>query len=436
MNTRPAIIIVLLCISLSGAVLGDEKISTVKVTLPPGVQPPGTHPVATVNGNVLQIDFVPDTAAVTNSPAATASDEPAPSAAKTEASVSSPPDPLADVAKPVNFDRAIDVVPAFAALDLSPETVSHPTTPRDFAAALLNGVDHTGTVQHGIAIETAPFRLLPMRTDIDAYRESALARFLYNFSLSAATSKASDKDKAVQVALGFSAILYQSASHDPARDPKLRAQFAEITNKFPMTGGGFNSDLPEENPDAKQALQLAAEDFQKRSWCGSIWSAAIAPTWNSESGKASDLGGSGFTAWSAFAYGVYDPLGTKSTDPINAQFIAQLRYRNDEHVVDQNNNNHTANQDSFIAAGRLRLGTTTFNGFAEGGYVHVWHGLLGDRGGWLGAVGLEKRLASNIWLVLSAGEQFGETSAKTNDLFVISSLRLGTADNQQFAPPK
>jgi hypothetical protein len=80
------------------------------------------------------------------------------------------------------------------------------------------------------------------------------------------------------------------------------------------------------------------------------------------------------------------------------------------------------------------MGTDTFNGFAEGGYVRVWHGLDGNGDGWRGALGLEKKIAPNVWLVLSAGEQFGQAGAKTNNLFAVSSLRFGTSDSAQFAP--
>jgi hypothetical protein len=355
---------------------------------------------------------------------------PAPSASPTAT-----PDALDPIVNAVNFDRAISVVPAFAALDLAPETVTHPTTPRDLAAALLNGVDKTGAVQHGIALETAPFRMLPIRTDIDAYRDSGLTRFLYNFSFSAATSKASDKSDALQMALGFSAILYESANHDPARDPKLKTRFAEISAAHPPPDVGPDDPLPPEDEGMKKDFQKLAEEFQKRSWAGTIWSAAIAPTWQSDSGKTSDLSSSGFTAWSAFSYGVIDPLKTNAKDPINLQFIAEVRYRQGEHLIDPDDNTRTADQDSFIAAGRLRFGTATFNGFAEGAYIRVWHGLGGDGNGWRGAVGVEKQIATNVWLVVSAGQQFGETGAETNELFAVSSLRFGTADKAQFAPP-
>jgi hypothetical protein len=340
------------------------------------------------------------------------------------------------VVKTLEFDRAIGAVPAFAALGLSPETVTHPSTPRDLAAALLNGVDPNGVVQHGIAIETAPFRMLPMRTDIDAYRASALTRLLYNFSLSGATSKASDKGDALQMAIGFSAILYQSENHDPLLDRTLKTRFKEINDQYPMQGvGTFDAPLPDEDEGAATAFKKLAADFRKRSWAGIVWSAAIAPTWQSESGKTSDLSSSGFTAWSAFSYGVIDPFKTNSKDPINLQFIGQARYRQGEHLIDPDDTTRTADQDSFIVAGRLRFGTATFNGFAEGAYVRVWHGLDGDGQGWRGAVGVEKQIAANVWLVVSAGQQFGETGAKTQELFAVSSLRFGTADKAQFSPP-
>jgi hypothetical protein len=77
--------------------------------------------------------------------------------------------------------------------------------------------------------------------------------------------------------------------------------------------------------------------------------------------------------------------------------------------VDPADSTHTAAQNTFIAAEKLRLGTTDFNGFAEGAYVQVWKGLNEDGSGWRGALGIEKKMSDNIWLVLSAGEQFGAT---------------------------
>ena len=115
------------------------------------------------------------------------------------------------------------------------------------------------------------------------------------------------------------------------------------------------------------------------------------------------------------------------------QFIAELRYRNGEVVTDPDDKMRTAIQNSFLAAGRVRLGSDNFNGFAEGAYVRVWDGLNGNDDGWRGALGLEKKIAQNVWLVVSAGQQFGGGSVEGDELFVLSSLRFGTADKAQFA---
>jgi hypothetical protein len=340
-----------------------------------------------------------------------------------------------DLLDTINLDRPISAVPAFTALDLSPETVSQPSTPRELGAALLNGVDHHGVLQTGVAIETAPFRVFHMMpTDIRSYQAEGGAgywnRFLYNFSFSVATSKASEKSDAVQLALGFSALLYRDKESDPRTSEGQKKIFDYVNEHFPVlpSGGG----IPKESAEAKKILQDAADEFRKEQWKGTTWAAAIAPTWTSESGKAADLAGTGFSAWTTIAYGWNDTL---LGDAIRDQILGQVRYRKDEFVVDPNDKTHSAKQDSFIAAARLRLGSVDFNVFGEAGYFYQWHGLNGNGGGCRAAGGIEKHLTSNMWLVLSVGEQFGSSTTKTDELYAIGSIRIGTADTAQFSPP-
>jgi len=355
-------------------------------------------------------------------------------------SSSSAVDPLAKTFDDINFDRAPSAVPALDALGLSPESVTSPSTPRELVSDLLNGVDQNGVLQHGLAIETAPFRLIGIRTNLRDYKREdlsgAICRWVYNFSVSAATSKATDKSDAVQLALGFKEVLLESADHDPYRNPDLDKAFAAAAAKveLPDDLDNPNKPLPTIPESTSQIWSNAVADFNKNKWQGTIWTAAIAPTWNSQSGKISELSGSGFTAWSTAAWGTKNFLRMNTTDSVNLQFIGEVRYRDGEHVTDPDDKTRVATQNSFLAAARVRIGTVTFNGFAEGGYVRVWHGLNGDGDGWRGAVGVEKKLTTNIWLVISAGEQFGEATAKTNNLFAVSSLRFGTADKAQFAP--
>lgn len=359
-------------------------------------------------------------------------DEPSPLASPAPV----PEDRFAELLKAVNldYDRAPSAVPAFDALGLSPENVTTPGTPRELVADLLNGVDRNGVLQHGVAIETAPFRLMWVGTSLGEYQKSALLRWAYNFSLSVATSKAVEKSDAVQLALGFKEVLWESADHDPYRNPDLDKAFAEAASQALGSDESDTGPLPPIPSSAKKAFKSAVDDFYENKWRGGIWTAAIAPTWNSESGKLSDVSDTGFTTWTTFAYGLPKRRSFKigSNEPINVQFIAELRYRDGEPVTDPNDKTHVVTQNSFLAAGRVRLGSDTFNGFGEGAYVRVWHGLNGNDDGWRGALGLEKKIASNVWLVLSAGQQFGGGSAETNELFVLSSLRFGTADKAQF----
>lgn len=366
----------------------------------------------------------------------------APAAEEPSATPSPAPEstsPFDELLKSVNldYDRAPSGVPAFEALGLSPETVTTPSTPRELIADLLNGVDRHGVLQHGVAVETAPFRLMWIGTSLGEYQANALWRYAYNFSISIATSKAVEKSDAVQLALGVKEVLWESADHDPYRNPDLTKTFQDVASgEMPPEDTDFGGPQAPISASAKEKFKAAVDAFYNNKWRGGIWTAAIAPTWNSESGKLGDLSSTGFTAWTTFAYGFHAPRKIRTwsgtSDPINVQFVAELRYRDGEQVTDPNDKMRVVGQNTILAAARLRVGSDTFNGFAEGAYIRVWHGLNGDEDGWRGAIGLEKKIAPKVWLVLSAGQQFGGGTVEGNELFVLSSLRFGTADKAQF----
>jgi hypothetical protein len=347
----------------------------------------------------------------------------------------------------LDLDRPIAAVPAFTALDLSPESVSQPANPRDFTAALLNGVDRKGILQTGVAIEVAPFRWIPGRwqsyphysgENKDVAWGGYWNRFFYNASLSVATAKASgdEDEQAINLALGLQFVLWQDAKNDPLRDKGLQQAFHKAFSKEVI------SDIPDDGPidaaappaslaAAQAQFQAEVEAFRQREWMGTLWTASIAPTWHSASGRSDDLRAEGFTAWSTFAYAFEEPVFGRTA---RAQVLAHLRYRQGEIVTDSEEPARGAEQDSLLAAARLRIGTPDFNGFVEGGYQRIWGGLSGDGDAARAAFGLERRIARGVWLVVSAGEQFGGTSDRDGELFAISSLRFGTADQPTLAP--
>jgi hypothetical protein len=396
--------------------------------------PEGMKAVVTQNGDVVEIQFIPQN--MVTAPVAATPKKKAESQPDAQQSSQSNADPIRQqLDKQIsewNLDRPISAVPAFTALDISPESVAHPSTPREFGAALLNGVDRHGVLQTGLAVETAPFRLIPgWKQDYPSYDGSYWTRFLYNFSLSLATAKATaeDEDKSVNLALGLQAILWQDKNSDPLRTEVLQKAFHSTLG--PQVGGipvsGPRVSTPQ-TANAQKEFQAAVEEFRQKHWVGTLWTASVAPTWHSENGNMDSLKTQGFTAWSTFAY-AFDR--TSGNPNVRFQALAQVRYRQGEMLVDPNDSKHTAKQDSILAAVRLRFGSPDFNGFAEAGYLRVWDGLDGSGHAYRAAMGLERRIAENVWFVLSGGQQFGE-AAETNELFVLGSFRLGMADKPNF----
>ena len=114
----------------------------------------------------------------------------------------------------------------------------------------------------------------------------------------------------------------------------------------------------------------------------------------------SDLAAQGFTAWSTFAYAFEEHIGGRNS---RLQVLGQLRYRDDERVVDEQNPARVAHQNSLLVAARIRLGSPDFNAFAEGGYLRIWNGLDGDGDAWRGAVGFERRMLRTFGWLLAPG---------------------------------
>ncbi|MFL6519480.1 MAG: hypothetical protein ACJ8NS_04610 [Chthoniobacterales bacterium] len=402
--------------------------------------PEGMKAVVTQNGDVVEIQFVPQDAVVApaKTKVKTESKTMAAVTAEPQESAVSPARKQLDTKfSSLNLDRPISAVPAFTALDISPESVAHPASPRDFAAALLNGVDRQGVLQTGLAIETAPFRIIPgWKQDFPHYQTNYWTRFLYNFSLSLATAKASgDQDnKAVNLAVGVQTVLWESAESDPLRNPALQKAFHSSYTPDVLADIPLSGDINTETGSlagAAKSFQAAVEEFRQRHWVGTLWTASVAPTWNSQSGKIGNLEGTGFAAWSTFAYAFDGPFANNTA---RFQALGQLRYRQGETVVDPNNSKLTAQQDSLLAAARLRVGSPDFNGFAEAGYLWIWGGLNGDGQAYRASIGLERRVAENVWLVLSGGQQFGGASS-TDEFFALGTFRIGTADKPQLTPP-
>jgi hypothetical protein len=84
------------------------------------------------------------------------------------------------------LDLSVPSIPAFTALGVSPTNVSRPGNIKDFVAALANGVDNSGHVQSGLAIEASPYKILA--ETIDGINSNGLQTWLSGLRISIATN--------------------------------------------------------------------------------------------------------------------------------------------------------------------------------------------------------------------------------------------------------
>jgi hypothetical protein len=365
---------------------------------------------------------------------------PKPAASSASSAAGGLSDALTKKVDSINVDRPLGAAAAFVALDVSPETVTQPSSPRELAAALLNGVDHNGTLQTGLAVEAAPFQIFHHGNyNINDYNSPTLSgittRILYNSSVSIATTKAStNDDKSERLSLGFHFSLYDSS--DPKASPEIKAIADDAWNQFPTPIPNVHASY-EQNAANDAAIQTAAGKFiddriaewRKEHWAQKAWDLAWAPIWQTPDSNVSNLRYDGSLAYSTFAYGLdKDPLGGDG----RLQLITQARFREGEQVM-ASTGNGSGRQDTFTFGGRIRYGSVDLNGSAEVAYVRIWNGPLGNGDRVRYGGGLEKKISTNLWLTLNFGEDTGGGSKRPNDLFALGGLRFGTADKAQFA---
>ncbi len=343
--------------------------------------------------------------------------------------------PSSEKIKEAEIDLSVPESPAFTILGLTPQTVIRPTTPREFATSLLNGVDDKGNFQSGIAIDTVPY-LLFFGNDLtlDRYRKSFGTRLFSRTQFSFATTKGTgDQDKTVRVALGLHATIFDKG--DPRTDHLLTQCFNDNLS-FPPMDPSMSIDEREAFL-ANQKVQLLAtykekiDDCRQRSrdrnWNRSSLLFGAAPSWISLTGNSSDLKWNGGGVWMSFAYGFEGVEGLNNA----AQLIFHTRYRNQEQVADQQNAGQFIVQDSFYAGMRFRVGKPDFAASFESTYVRNMPDLARPDDQFRLSFGAEKKLSNNLWLQFSIGGEGGRTDGK-GQLFVLSSFKYAFSKERTF----
>lgn len=352
-----------------------------------------------------------------------------------------------------NIDLAVPESPAFTVLGLTPQTVTRPATPRALATSLLNGVDQNGNFQSGLAFDVAPYLVLAgARLQLRDYQRKYGLRLLTRFQTSFATTKgASENDKSIRLALGFHATLWDRG--DPRLDDELLGCFArdlkvgpdDILEPIPIDDPGPNG-TPEQKAahaaylEEKKAYDKANEavgventrkaekcrnDSRKKNWNRSSWIVAAAPSWLSPDGKTSNYAWNGGGVWSSLAYGFEGVPGLSS----NSQLMFHVRYRDNEMVPDPDVPKTFLSQDSLYLGSRLRIGTANSTGSFEGVLVRSRKKDLAFENSSRFSLGLERKVAENMWFNISFGGERGRSDGRNNG-FVLTAFRWGFSEKK------
>lgn len=392
-----------------------------------------------------------------------------------------------DTSANASLDLAVPESPAFAVLDLTPQSVVRPTSPRELATALLNGVDRNGHFQTGIALEVDPYLLYARDLELSTYRQGRfnIQRLIARSQISLATTKgASSDDKSVRLSLGASITPVDYG--DPRLDTELldcidRAQVAALqaTHRIRMR---WLIELPnDQREEAEAALgfkqgqnmaslltKLGPEEIEKRlhgvsleiiqkylamvevqrtlldrqvekcrkearerNWNATSWELGGAPRWTSDTGNVNDVQFRGGALWTSLALGSNGKTAPARSDDgglawlrSSTQLILHVRYRFDSDVPDPDDSGNFLHQDDLLVGGRLRFGTPRFGISVEGAFTHANRDKGKDEQTGRYSAAVDLKLAKDWWIELSAG---GESGGGDNagQGFVLSSIKFG-----------
>ena len=340
--------------------------------------------------------------------------------------------------KNVEVDLTVPESPAFTALGLNPETIVRPATPREFATALLNGVDQQGNLQTGVAFDLVPYLVFGgTNVMLSDYRSSTVTRILSRTSVSVATTTgAAEDDKSVKLAYGAHTVLYDSADPRMNNNELLRC-FSSIPVFRPTASLLEPAALERERAAFEQDIlrpraALCREDFRRTArWSRTSWTLAYAGTNVSPSGLAGDLTGGAKTFWTSLSYGFDRIPGLEN----RAQLVAHVRHVADEIVVDKELPSGQEVRDTTIAGTQFRGGTTSFALALEAAYVRSAAARRTDDTAMRLTFSAERRLAQDVWLTVSFGGDRGADEGTNKGLTVLSALTLGFSKDPSLTLP-
>lgn len=330
----------------------------------------------------------------------------------------------------ITLDLAVPDSPAFAILGLSPETVVRPSSPRDLATTLLNGVDRRGNLQSGLALDLAPLFLFAGRTLTHAdYKRSRGTQVFGRTQVSLATAKGtSEADKAMRVAFGLRTTLWDAG--DPRLDDGLIACLDAIPPPEPpkvvlATQAARDAWIAKATAERRPAVEGCHKAFKARRWNASSFAVGVAPSWQSATGSSTDLTYAGAAVWGSLALGLSRTV-TVDGEPVVrplGQVIVQGRYRDKELVPDKTVRGTFFEQRGSAVAARLLVGVADRAAVVETEFARQSPEIGDSTTSFKVSVGGQLKLTTDTWLSVSAGGTRGGPANEQRGGFVLSSFK-------------
>ena len=381
--------------------------------------------------------------------------------------------------KTPSVDLAVPESPAFTVLGVTPSNVVRPSTGKDLATSLLNGIDQNGNFQTGIALDMIPYLLaVGSKITITEYRASYMTRFISRASVSFGTTKGVTDDKATRLAVGLRLSLFDFG--DPRSDSQLDACFntafaAFVSNFRPpdlmkldqaaadaaekrlqalissLRNSGETDDAFEARMATNQQFQAAklqavrtrqtvdsetkandganskktadyakcVDDSRKRNANRSSWIVAAAPSWTSVTGTNADMKWSGGGFWTSLAYGFDSVPVLRDT----TQLVLHARYRQKELVQLPGTTNYVS-QDTGLGGVQLRVGSPNLKLALEGVYIHRQPRALKVDNSFQTTLSTNVRITEGLWFNLGLGTESCRKNGE-NRIFLLSQFQWG-----------
>jgi len=315
---------------------------------------------------------------------------------------------------------SIPKIPALEIVSADPNTISRPTTAREFATSLYNAIDATGRVKQGLAFEVKPNFIFKEPINLQEYQNNKMAYILENTQVSLATVATSGDSSSTDLSWGLRIVFYDAT--DPMANSKFTNDVAQaFLDCAPSMPG--ESDEEAELKCLAEKIKKYKDEFAKEHWNDSWLMFAYAGGTRLSGSQLTEGKIVGHRAWLAggLKLGHYGQLGYQ------AHWARELKTESTQYF----------NELGLSSRLTLQLGKPTINFYAEASYQPLLNKddfknnpEVNIDKSFVWSSGFEFKVSNGLWATAGLGKN-AERIAGEDNIQILSGLRLGFSDKKR-----